>query len=105
MQYRDHLNHLPPHMHAAITDWIERGWQPGDFLTALLSNDFMEACGRADEHNLAALSAWAVYLYNYAPAGCYGSPGNVEAWCKRGGLEGMEREFRAAESEAREQLT
>jgi hypothetical protein len=35
-------------MHEPITLWIERGLPPGHFLTALLSNDFMEAVARAD---------------------------------------------------------
>ena len=43
----------------------------------------MEACGRADEKNLAALQVWAAFLYNEAPRGSYGSPEKVKAWLEK----------------------
>ena len=84
--YRDKLHTLPPHMHGAIVRWIERGIRPGDFLTALLSNDLMEAFGRADDQNTAAMQNWVIYLHNYAPIGCFGSPAKFQAWHEQGGL-------------------
>ena len=90
MAYKDNLRMLPSHMHYAIKAWIERGEHPGGFLTALLSNDLMDAFGRADEDNTAAMRNWVVYLYNYAPSGCFGSPEKFKAWEARGGLLGHE---------------
>lgn len=76
------LHTLPEHMRYGVQAWIEHGANsyPGHFLTALLSNDFMGLIGRADEENVAALKAYATYLYCYAPSGCYGSPAKVAAW-------------------------
>jgi hypothetical protein len=62
--------------------YFENGISPGHFGTALLSNDLMEAFGRADESNREAMFEWVSWLYNYAPAGSYGSPECVSAWIK-----------------------
>lgn len=76
------LGMLPPHMRSGMRRWVELGVnsRPGSFLFAVVSNDLMEACGRADHENAQALPAYAVYLYNYAPSDCYGSRKNAESW-------------------------
>lgn len=79
---------IPAHMHQAIRDYVLHGYQPGSFLTALLSNDFMEAAARADEDNARCLKGWAQFFYNYVPNGCYRSPEAVAAWIAGGGLPG-----------------
>lgn len=71
---------IPPHMLASLEAYIERGYPPGGFLGAVLENDLMGALGKADEVNLANLPAYAGYLYNEAPAGCYGSKEAVDQW-------------------------
>jgi hypothetical protein len=40
---------------------------PGDFMGAVLANDLMEALGRADERNRAAIFPICQALYNEAP--------------------------------------
>lgn len=57
--------------------YIEHGIMPGSFLTAFLSNDLMEAMGRADDTNQRQFKEIATWLYNYAPTACYGSPKKV----------------------------
>lgn len=52
----------------------------GGFMLALLRGDLFEAVARADMRNLVNLQEWCRWLYNYAPAGSYGSPENVKAW-------------------------
>jgi hypothetical protein len=69
--------------------YVERGILPGDFLTALLSNDLVDAFGRADDNNTAAMRGWASFLYNEMPRGSWGSRATVEAWCRTGGLLGQ----------------
>jgi hypothetical protein len=69
---------LPPHMQASMRH--ERRVPPGSFLMALLSNDFMEACRRADDINRKALFTYASWLHSYAPSGCYGSRECVKSW-------------------------
>jgi hypothetical protein len=69
--------------------YVERGILPGDFLTALLCNDLVEAFWRADDNNTAAMRDWAFFLRYEMPSGSWGSHDNVQAWCKAGGLGGM----------------
>ena len=71
---------IPYHMHASILAYFNERCPVGSFLTAVLSNDFMEAAGRADETNVKCLHVYAAFLYNYAPGNSYGSPENVRNW-------------------------
>ncbi len=85
-EYREHLDMVPSHMHAAICSWIENPVHPvllGSFLRALLTNDLKGAILNGDEQNVAALQRWVEYLYNYAPSPCWGSDEKVSAWYKR----------------------
>ncbi len=58
---------LPEHMREGMRRYIEKGAEVGSFLMAVLSNDLMEAAGRADHINLERLADYAHFLYNYAP--------------------------------------
>jgi len=71
---------LPEHMQGAMQRYMENGIEPGSFLMAVLSNDFMGAVGRADSTNRLNLAAYASWLYNCAPPASFGSRENVEAW-------------------------
>ena len=71
---------IPEHMIGGVLRYFNDHVEPGDFLCAMLANNFMEACVRADDKNLAALPAWAALLYNEAPTDSYGSPEKVKAW-------------------------
>lgn len=83
---------LPAHMQEAMQLWIERGIDGGSFMTSVLCNDLMGAIGRADGTNINRLKDYAMFLYNEAPPGCYGSPEKVSAWAKRGGTLGHEQD-------------
>ena len=71
---------IPEHMVEAVYHYIEHGTPPGGFLTAVLSNDLMDALRRADDKNIESLPAWGRLLYNHIPPGAYGSRKAVEAW-------------------------
>lgn len=71
---------VPPHMWGAVERYMVNRIAPGNFLTALLSNDLMEAFGRADDENTANMRNWVLFLYNYVPRGSYGSPEAVREW-------------------------
>lgn len=90
--WQAHADILPSYMREPIIAYIENGRPVGDFLTALLSNDLMKAFERADENNMRAMRSWVIYLYNHAPAGCYGSPARHKAWLEHRGLDGLSRE-------------
>ncbi len=55
---------------------------PGDFLRAILENDFVQAIGRADAGNLQNIQAYSAWLYNEAPMECWGSKEKVDQWLK-----------------------
>ena len=90
MAYQDGLHLIPPHMHDAVRLYVERGIAGGSFLTAVLSDSLTGAYRRADEANLAAMRQWVQFIYWHLPVGCWGSPGAVSGWVKRGGLAGRE---------------
>ena len=93
------LELIPEYMRDGMTRYIKRGIPPGSFLTAVLSNDLMGALRKADDTNINAMPAYGRFLYNYAPAGCYGSPDAVDRWVKKGGTEGIERRTREMSAE------
>lgn len=71
---------IPPYMWGGVERYFVNRIPGGSFLTALFSNDLMEAFGRADDENSANMRQYCQFLYNYAPRGSYGSPENVRAW-------------------------
>ncbi len=83
-EWREHLNLLPEHMRESVKWWIEKG-EPhptllGSFLTAVLTNDLLEAFACADAINAASMRQWATFLHTYAPMGCHGSEERLLAW-------------------------
>ena len=76
---------IPEYMIGGVLRYFNDHGQPGDFLQAILENDFMLACRYADEENSAAFPAWAALLYE-APHTAYGSPEKVKAWLKARGV-------------------
>lgn len=80
---------LPDHMQDGMRRYIENGIPPGSFQRAVLSNDLMEAFRRADDVNAYAMRAYAMFLHNEAPGGCYGSPEHVKDWIAQGGMKGL----------------
>jgi len=78
--YRFRDWYIPQRMMDAIDRYINQGIPPGDFLTAVISNDLKEALSRADEENLVNLPAYLGYFCNEAPAPCWGSEEKMKAW-------------------------
>lgn len=79
---------IPDYMHEGLVRFIVLGVRPGDFLSAYLCGDLFGALRRADDTNRKLFESYALFLFNYAPANCYGSPVLVADWCKGGGLAG-----------------
>jgi hypothetical protein len=84
-------------MQACARGYVERGQEPGGFLQAVLENKLMEAYNNADEVNALEMKAWASWLWNDAPGGCWGDPAKVQAWLEHRGQQGLRE---AAEEEA-----
>ena len=81
---------IPFYTLEALEDYVISGDIAGGFLTAVLKNDLSRAFINADANNLEALETLHAFLYNFAPADCWGSCDEVEAWHAKGGLERIE---------------
>ena len=71
---------IPDHMGPGLLNYANYGRKPGDFLTAVLENDLMEAFIRADDHNRKNMLAYCSYLYANMPSSCRGSKDIVAKW-------------------------
>jgi hypothetical protein len=67
----------------SLEDYVKDRIPTGGFLYAVLTNNLMEACIRADERNQSQLPEIMCYIYNNLPTICYGSPEKVEKWINR----------------------
>lgn len=63
-----------------LKDYAIKHRKLGGFLTSCLENDFVQAAGRADWLSRQFLPEIAMYIFNYLPSGCWGSPEKVAAW-------------------------
>ncbi len=50
-----------------IQKWYFEGYPLGSFLTAIVNDNFCEACFRADDINLRALKLYAYFMHNHLP--------------------------------------
>lgn len=66
----------------ALVNYFVRKLPPGSFLTAVLSNDLVDAAGRADHINTENLASIAKWVANRAPTGSWGSREHVASWLR-----------------------
>ena len=66
-----------------LDNYAQHGTPTGDFLRAVLSNDLMEAVGRADDYNITTVHSICGYVYNELPSRCHGSPEIYRSWIER----------------------
>lgn len=78
--YRFREFYIPDRMMGGLQRYLEHGIAPGDFLSAILSNDLYKACSHADTENIQNLPAYVGYLYNEVPQSAWGSPEVVKEW-------------------------
>ena len=64
---------IPTHTQEALINYVERGYEPGSFLYAVLSNNLIDAVSRADALNLPALKDIAQFVHNEMPNNSYGN--------------------------------
>lgn len=76
----------------ALWHYVDEAFPTGSFLRAVLSDKLHETICAADEQSLAALPAIVRWIYNYAPARCWGSPEKVDAWLEEEKIRGSEKE-------------
>lgn len=80
---------IPSKMRGGLARYIFHGVRPGSFLLAVLENDFAKAVLQADAQNQKILRSYPVFLHNYAPSECHGSPEVVAQWVTHQGLSGL----------------
>lgn len=69
-----------PNLAGSFKYYIEHGIEPGGFLTAVLSNDLKEACGRADHINQHVLWEIVAWCFNELPHNAWGSAEKYRNW-------------------------
>ncbi len=83
---------LPEHLRKGVEEYIERGHIPGDFLSAVISNDLMQAFGHGDDMSKSALEGIIQFMWMEAPSSCWGSKDFMKKWAASGGREGRKRD-------------
>ncbi len=71
---------IPEHTKGELIRYIDDHLPPGHFLTAVLGNQLFEAMWQADALNRAALRDICKFIYNQAPADCWGDLKTVKEW-------------------------
>lgn len=84
---------VPQHTQAAIVRFVEHGYMPGGFLTALLTNNLFLAVDTADRLNKAAIPEIVRWVFNNLPLGAYGTEDKMMDWCRK-----VQAEFAAQEA-------
>lgn len=81
----DHVKYdrLPEKFHESFRMYIEEGYMPGGFLTAILEGNLFETVGAADSFNEELITVIVRWVYNEAPSLCWGNPEKVRAWHER----------------------
>ena len=80
-QFRRHV--ISDAMLESLRAYAEHGRPVGDFLTAVLANDLMEAFNRADDFNIGNMPAFCAWVYNECPSPAHGSRAKVKAWIEK----------------------
>lgn len=75
---------VPSHTVEALYHYWVNGWQPGSFLTSMLTGDLYSAAARADHWNKNAIGHIVDFIVNHGPQGSWGSSELVHDWCKKG---------------------
>ena len=83
---------VPATTAVGLVNYILEGIPSGHFLEAVLSNDLMKAMSRADFTNRRFLHNTCIFLFNHAPARCYGTPRIYKEWVEAGGWVGVEKQ-------------
>ena len=72
--------YVPEHTRESIKQWIEHGVDAGSFINALMANDLFLAISKADDRNKTSFTSIVSWIWNYAPAACYGSYDICQSW-------------------------
>jgi hypothetical protein len=71
---------IPTHIMPGIARYLAEGIVPGEFLTAMFTNDLRGVMQHADEQNMENLPAIWSFLYNNIPSSAWGSRERMAKW-------------------------
>ena len=71
---------IPSRIIKALSNYAEHGYPVGSFLAAVISNDLMNAVGRADDDNIRVLRSICGFVHNEFPRGSHGSREIYKNW-------------------------
>lgn len=71
---------LPYHTQSELRRYVEEGYMPGSFLTAVLCNDLFKAVAHADSSNIATLDDLVKFIYNRVDSRAWGSAQRMREW-------------------------
>lgn len=72
---------VPDYTLQGLDRWAKEGSpRPGDFITAVITNDLEDAVAHADGNNKPVIHRIVQYLWSELPSGCYGSKEAVDRW-------------------------
>ncbi len=71
-----------PKMRKGLEIYLTTGRLPGDFLQALLSNNLIDAFGRADETNAPLLQKWCWWMHMEFPSFAWGDKATMLMYSK-----------------------
>lgn len=80
LQYDYENHHVPEHTVESILNYILYGFQPGSFLTCLLSGDSFGAIRRADLQNVSSFAIIHFWILENLPEESYGNSEKVNNW-------------------------
>jgi hypothetical protein len=73
---------IPERMRSAIARYLFDGTKPGDFLSAVISNNLTKAVFSADDENLPLLRLYVQWFYWEAPGNSWGSADAMREWMR-----------------------
>ena len=73
---------VPRHLDDGIVLYLLQGIPMGGGLTAVFSNDLMEAFGRADDETSYHMKHICEFIYSVAPNSSHGSPEKVQQYAQ-----------------------
>jgi len=73
---------IPEHTYKALKNYIEKRHPPGNFLTAVLTNDLFGAAMTADDENKKKLYEICGFVYNEIPSIAWRTKEKIQDWMK-----------------------
>lgn len=78
--FEGHYSLIPERMQEALKRYVIDRIPPGQFLTAIITNDLRGAFAHADEENAKLVGLYVRWFHNIPPGCCSGSRNLMDVW-------------------------